>query len=292
MAIKHKNIINLAIILSALLAPVFCLAETDPLWLHESEKSLNSHATNQSYYFKILNTYGPSKEILRSNHLYALEKYVKDVYEAVPSSVKIDSVSGGKQPVFFVNFRSPQSDKSEFIVAKLVDSYAKFEDYQLNEYQYEYYQLFAISKVNQYPQYDDFTLTTSYNAKATAMSIIPGLGQLYKGQRAKGYVILGGEIALVTASLLLENERAYCDREYKNARPEYAGSWRSKMIGWRNFRNGAIGAAAALYIYNLIDAATSEGGRKLNVIKPGSGNFSLTPWVVPDFAGLSMSITF
>ena len=52
------------------------------------------------------------------------------------------------------------------------------------------------------------------------------------------------------------------------------------MIFWENGRNFCIGAAAALYVYNLIDAIAAKGAKRVIVKPTGRPSFSLVPTVM------------
>ena len=65
-----------------------------------------------------------------------------------------------------------------------------------------------------------------------------------------------------------------------------------KSHSWRNVRNVSIGVAVATYVYNLIDAATSKGARRVKVHKRAGEGLTFTPDVWTDGAGMTFSYTF
>lgn len=174
------------------------------------------------------------------------------------------------------------------VYAQKVDEYCSFEDYADNTYQFEYYQLYAISKRDSFPVFDEFTLSRTYNHKALCLSLVPGLGQIYKGQKIKGYTILGMEATLAVSAVAFHFKKHYCDRQI-DKQPQFADSWKSKSLGWRQMRNLCIGVAGCLYVYNLIDAAVSKGSRHVVVKKP---KLQVLPSASSEGAGMTLSFNF
>ena len=103
--------------------------------------------------------------------------------------------------------------------------------------------------------------------------------------------MLGGVVALGLGALLCENTRS----DYKNKmkeQPEFAQTYNTKANNYETARNILIGATAAVYIYNLIDAAVAKGARRI-IVKPANGSYaSLHPIVTPNSAGISLAYNF
>lgn len=69
-------------------------------------------------------------------------------------------------------------------------------------------------------------------------------------------------------------------------------SWKGKANSWRNVRNVGIGVAVATYVYNLIDAATSRGARRVKIHRrPGEG-VAVVPAISTDGAAMAFTYTF
>ena len=137
------------------------------------------------------------------------------------------------------------------------------------------------------PQFDRTYLSSNYGVAPVFMSIIPGVGQIYKGSTVKGVCILGGVAACGIGALLCENQR----KDYKNKmmeQPEFAKEYSNKKKNWETARNICIGAAAAVYLYNLIDAAVAKGARKVNV-KRSNNRLSFYPTISLDGAGVALT---
>lgn len=137
------------------------------------------------------------------------------------------------------------------------------------------------------PQFDRTYLSSNYGAAPVFMSLIPGVGQIYKGSTVKGVCMLAGVAACGLGALLCENQR----KDYQNKmkeQPEFAKEYSNKKKNWETGRNICIGAAAAVYIYNLIDAAVAKGGRKVTV-KRYNNRLSFHPTLSLDGAGVALT---
>lgn len=293
---RHLTL-RFALLLTLILAgAAVCYAgDKDPRWINDSYKELNSGVNNDTYSIHLLRSHSPSDKQITAERKRALAKYAESQLGAIDTSVRVDSVSGGDQPVFWVYYNTPQSDNN-FVAAKLIDQYSKFTDEMLNVYEYEFFYLFAISSPNTYPQYDEFINYKPDNKKALALSLIPGLGQVYKGHNIKGALILGGEVMFVGAAIIFQKKHIDCRREVGKydevSYPGYWDSWHSKSRTWATWRNGALGCAAILYVYNLIDAARSPGRGNFKVKKLSGPHLTVGPYLDPEFSGVSMRLTF
>lgn len=145
--------------------------------------------------------------------------------------------------------------------------------------------------INDHPVFDFPRLTTSYGAAPAVMSVIPGMGQLYKGSTAKGLCILATEALLAGGIILCENQRS----DYKNKmheQPMFAQKYNTKANNWETARNVCIGAAAAVWVYNMIDAAVAKGARRVKVARNAASGLSLSPMLPTEGCGMSMAYRF
>lgn len=141
------------------------------------------------------------------------------------------------------------------------------------------------------PVFDRTYLTTNYGATPIAMSIIPGLGQWYKGSKVKGICMFAAEAAAVAGIIICNNQANTAEKNIK-LEPKYAKHYEDKKSNWETGRNICIGAAAAIWIYNMIDAAVAKGARRVEVKPAGRSYVSLTPALNTDYAGFSLSYNF
>ena len=138
---------------------------------------------------------------------------------------------------------------------------------------------------------DEIRLTTSYGAKGFFYSLIPGVGQLYKGSKLKGGLILGGTAACAGMIVVAENQRSTYIKKMRE-KPKFKEFYSDKAGNWENVRNGFIGAAAALYVYNLIDAAVAPGRRRVIVEQNQRVHVSFIPAWSIDGVGMSLVMNF
>ena len=147
--------------------------------------------------------------------------------------------------------------------------------------------------VSNHPDFDNTRLSTNYGATPIFMSIIPGLGQVYKGSTVKGILMFAGTALCAGGILLCENQRA----DYRNKvleQPKFAQTYNTKANNWETGRNICIGATAAVWLYNIIDAATAKGARRVIVERKDgtTASLQLQPSVDLNSVGLALICNF
>jgi hypothetical protein len=107
--------------------------------------------------------------------------------------------------------------------------------------------------------------TGRYGADAFWRSMLfPGWGQLYKGSRAKGLSIIGGEAVFVGGLVAAENLRvSYLKKIAETHNTDHIRIYANKANTMETVRNLCIAGTAALYLYSLIDAVASPGNMHL-----------------------------
>ena len=165
-----------------------------------------------------------------------------------------------------------------------------------NDGTYHLHKLYARSRINETPLFDDVTATKRYGAKGLWRSaIVPGWGQFYKGDNLKGGLLLGSCAAAAAGIIFTECERADYDKKIgQTSNTQQKRDYINKRDNFETARNICIGVAAAIYIYNLIDAITASGATRLET-KPGSHSSKLVfaPMVMNDgAAGFTAALTF
>lgn len=171
-------------------------------------------------------------------------------------------------------------------VSRVIDEYWEHESSG-----YKIYVLYAIAdKSNHGRSYDDeITVTAKYGA-AGLLSVIPGVGQFYKGTNAKGIAVVAGEVAAISGILLCENTRAsYKKKMFEQ--PKYASIYNSRMDTWETARNLCIGAAGVVYVVNLIDALATKGANRV-VVKKKKIDLSLRPYASIYGNGVGLALNF
>lgn len=123
--------------------------------------------------------------------------------------------------------------------------------------------LYAKSCGSSVPDFDPVRLTSHYGARGLWRSaLVPGLGQFYKGSNLKGALILGGTVVgaggIVFAESMKKDRMSRISHTHDiNLIRRYA----SDISNYELTRNLCIGAVAAIYLYNLIDAAVAPGAQ-------------------------------
>ncbi len=143
------------------------------------------------------------------------------------------------------------------------------------------------------PQFDTTRLRNRYGAAPIFMSIIPGLGQIYKGSTLKGILMFAGTALCAGGILFCENQRV----DYRNKmieQPKFAQDYHTKSSNWETGRNICIGATAAVWLYNIIDAAVAKGARRVSVERADGTHTSLQlhPYATMDDAGVAFTYNF
>ena len=263
-----------------------------PAWLKNIPQALNN-----TYSFKVVSV--DNGQDLSSSQLLAraeLTRYVKREFNIQTSeeleSVSNTTMSGGNISDYSENekyvLRVKSEDETVGIYCEKVDEY--YEVYTENGIRvFKLYTLFAVSNVGSNAYFDDFRRTTLYGARGLWRSAIcPGWGQMYKGCTAKGLTILAAEVAAIGGVIFTENERATY-KSKMHSQPNFAKQYKAKMDNYETARNCCIGVAAAIYVYNLIDAIVAPGARRV-VVKPR--NLQFTPVAYKDFSGVTFTYNF
>ncbi len=209
----------------------------------------------------------------------------------IDSHVKIEKrAERGSGPVKTQEFTLEASEKGKQInlICRAIDEY-----WERKNNRYIVTVLYTVNDNTQPGKgsYSDrITLTTSYGAAPVFYSLIPGVGQFTKGSYLKGGLFLGGTAVGAAAIILCENQRANYAKKMKE-RPQHFDFYRNKKSSWETGRNIAIGATAAVYLYNLIDAAVAPGRRRV-VVNKRPYQYSFTPVVTDNGVGIGFAMNF
>lgn len=125
--------------------------------------------------------------------------------------------------------------------------------------------LYAKSISEKFSGFENLEVTTKYGAKGLWRSaIIPGWGQFHKGDNLKGTLFLGGTAACAVGIIITEAQRSDYNRRLTQTHDiNQIKNYQTKRDNAATARNVCIGAAGALYVYNLIDAMVAPGARRI-----------------------------
>lgn len=279
----RKHLLTFALSIAAALMPVALMAEQTPRWVKKGVEELDKKRTNNTYAFHIVHTFNDKRDYVELAPLQPLKNYIDTAYHATKGSLVVDSIpaTSTEPTTYMITF--DRDGHAQKVYARLVDEFQNFEDYADGEYEYNFWQLYAISDVNVIPDFDRFTISEKYN-KAKWKAFVPGLAQIAKGQNTKGYVIMGAEAALLATTL-------YATIEYNHY---ITHDHESKRATFRQLRWFTGTAAVALYIYNICDAFISPGARYIEIKRPDAPSMQLTftPLFSPEMAGVGLHLTF
>jgi hypothetical protein len=266
-----------------------------PRWLHKLPR-----ATNNTFHYEKCTAEAPSLELARD--------------KCLNQTVSRSGLKSG--PVFVTNRKSNTTVNKHWVNNRLLQTTDQkmvtetkskgteqklyinevAEYWKVRHGQYTLTTLYAKSELGRAPLFDNVELTDKYGARGFIRSlIVPGWGQLYKGSTVKGSLILGGTAVLAGGIIFTESMRSdYANKITRTHDAAAIKSYTSKCDNWRAARNITIGAAGALYIYNLIDAIVAPGAQRVVVHNYGrrGGNFAVLPTPTENGAALSAQINF
>lgn len=153
------------------------------------------------------------------------------------------------------------------------------------------YTVYMLVQTAKNPTYAFENVSMSNKYPFSGRSFIPGMQQIYKGSVVKGSLIITGEVAAIGAIIVCENQRTSYVKKSKE-QPKFAREYSQKAKDWETGRNYAIGAAACIYAYNIIDAAVAKGKMRLMVSKANGSSLSVMPYASHYSTGIYMGFTF
>lgn len=192
--------------------------------------------------------------------------------------------AGTEVTVRVVNGQITSSGSQDMIVtARILDEYVE-------ELDHGSYRVYLLVQTLKHPQYNFENVTVTDQYPFSARAFVPGMEQLHKGQTTKGLLFIVGEAACVGGIIAAEGMRANYENMINSTHnAQLRANYIDKTNTWQNVRNGCIGAAAAVYLWNIIDAVTSKGGR---YIKIDGANLALAPIATTQFTGMALNINF
>lgn len=290
-----RNIIILSLLMLLSFSTIAVAKEKSdkmkPQWMTSSLPTPKS----PGYIFIMSQGTGASLEEARQRALVNLTtKLEHERGLVINSSVKVDKeasrIAGSRSSVSRQQFQMECTEhgKEITLTCRVIDEY-----WELNHGRYVVNELYTVND-NKTPGQgsynDNIRLTTSYGAAPVFYSLIPGVGQFTKGSYVKGGLLLGGTAIGAAAIILCENQRADYAKKMKE-KPQHIDFYRNKKSSWETGRNVAIGVTAAIYVYNLIDAAVAPGKRRV-VVNKQKYTYSMAPVIMNDGIGVGLALNF
>ncbi|MCR4919537.1 MAG: hypothetical protein K5928_06965 [Prevotella sp.] len=280
---NRQSICTLLLTMAAtLLLQLPAEAEKKPRWVGNTPQ-----ATNATYRFIEVVTYGTTAAEAAGK---AMQQLATDqaLRQAVSVNVQTGMLTTTRQQLTggrldetehtTLDVKVSVSGKDIHLQARQVDQW----NAGLHSGSVEMHTLYQVA-VTDRPRFDRTQLTTAYGAAPVAMSIVPGLGQWYKGSRVKGALLFGGVAACGVGALLFENQRkSNMDKVAQNGgNLQLIKHYSDQANSNKTLRNVCLGAGAAIWLYNIIDAATAQGARRVLVGTDRGGTLSLQPTMMP-----------
>ena len=274
-----------------LLSTVMCVFAQRPKWVGNTPVPLND-----SYRFVEIVSRGSTIESARVQAKSMLEDDTQlqegvRVYRKTKENTTIDKVKTQnarlqEQKRQHIEIETVVDGETYSLQAVRIDEYVEGRKYG----EYVLHTLFMVALCDT-PVFDKAYLTTAYGVAPVFMSIIPGVGQWYKGSKVKGACMLASEAVAAAGIIFCENQRgAYHNKAIQQ--PKFAKEYIGRASNWETGRNISIGVAAGLWVYNIVDAAVAKGSRRVFVKHSDGGNFSLVPFGYSHGAGLSFAYRF
>ena len=295
MTIK-KQIFSLFIAaMAALCGSSTAVAATTPTWAKYGVSSLNKKRSNETYRFVNVSETGADINLLQRQRIEPVIAELAKTYQLSAQGVKVDTIGykGGTAETMAYRLTFAGEQPTIF-VAKPIDQYIDLEFADDNEAHHTYYQLYAVSEKNVLPDYDDLTVSKYYPKSMGLTSLVPGLGQIQKGQTIRGGMIMGGEALLLASAIFFDLKSNSFIYNAKATTGEYRNAWASKTDGWRKMRNLSLCLAGGLYIANIIDATYSPGASHVTVnsSKKFAPKMAFAPMISNEGTGLSFVMQF
>ena len=209
--------------------------------------------TNATFHYQLTEAEGKTLDEARQACLQQLSDYVAHSWKISgksSSDIQAEETDGSYKENSLFTFHYEIDGGIVDVLATKYDEYWE-QVYYPGGSRYRCYALFGVADVAA-PDFDRLTFTRKYGARGLVRSMfIPGWGQMYKGSTVKGVCILGGEALLAGGIIVAENLRSsYVKKMHEQ--PKHQQTYNTKADNWENVRNGFIGAAAALYVYNIV----------------------------------------
>lgn len=285
----RKNCIILLVLFGFLIIPCAYAQRNSikPKWMSELPKT-----TNSTFDYKVLRIDAKSISEARGLVLREITNYLETTKHVEIMSVSKDAFSnsnGNASEETSFSIMAKVEGEPVSVVAKIIDEYS-----ESGKFGEIYYFLLAVGNPkSKNVSFDRVQVTSMYGAKGFWRSAVcPGWGQMYKGSKTKGVVILGAELVSIGGIVAAESMRAsYVTKMHEQ--PRYAQIYAGKAKNCGNVRNGFIVAAAAVYVYGLVDAISAPGARWIKPSSNSSGGLSFCPvWDENGFSGISLAYSF
>ncbi len=252
--------------------------EGKPPWINGDMPELNTKAGS----YKVINI---DATTLGSAKVQAQEELIRDILTKQGIDVrskseytinnKSSTSEGDQSSVEYHNQTSIKTKNKEVAFAK-VDEY-----YEYRNGSYLFWILYLVSE-DAKPLSKLPTLAYKSDKGAWRSVIVPGWAQFYQKRYVAGTIFLAGEVTLISTGFFFYSKYSSNNTKSKEAsKVKFKQEYRNRANKYKTYSYITLGAAAAWYAYNIIDAFTSKKGRL--EYDYNKMNISFYPTVTPTF---------
>ena len=124
---------------------------------------------------------------------------------------------------------------------------------------YKVWHLYSIGNKSNFTPRINYTTKYGWDAGYRS-AIVPGWGQFYKKNKKKGIIFMSGAVGSIGFFLYAQNEYNYnINRLEEAASLDIQQEYSSRADEFKSYKNIALGAAAAVWIWSIVDAVSTDG---------------------------------
>lgn len=136
-------------------------------------------------------------------------------------------------------------------------------------------------------------VTVTPNYPFSARVFVPGCAQIYKGTTGKGVAFIIGETLFIGGIVGTEFMRvSYTQKVAQTHNLSQKENYAQNAQIFAISRNVCIGAAAALYLWNVIDGAVAKGRNHLMINGKDARRLAFYPCFTSDYSGVALNLKF
>ena len=174
------------------------------------------------------------------------------------------------------------SEHNVIVKARIID---EFEEHTTGGYN-----VYLLVQTAKNPTFSYESVSFSDDYKVSGKAFVPGMAQLYKGSKIKGYSIISAQVLSIASIILCENQRSSYQKKAIE-QPKFAREYGDKASNWETGRNISIGIAAGIYVYNIIDAFVAKGKKRI-IVNSKDTSFRFSPQISQNSASLAVVYNF
>jgi hypothetical protein len=232
-----------------------------PDWTRKLPKSSNS-----TYYYEMAKGFGRTIDEAKEKMYFDIKSNIAEKL-GMPSEVKISSSSQmSASGEMYLKIENSIDGSLPFTIPmrRVCDHAIRLKDGTWVSY--GLYQVAQYGNVNvDFSNYTKCYKMSSNYAGLWRSAIVPGWGQLFKGEKVKGFFFMGSEAALVGTAFYFHNEyQTDFKKSQETTNIKIQKAYRDKADINATYRNVAIIGAVSVYVWNLVDALSNNSGRSSN----------------------------